>query len=610
MFSFTYTYLKSQNDYLVLCSIADTNDSYYQAALLLKNYRNGSLLFFSTNNLPLLQSQLTQVKPRYVALVMRPEEIDINFVRRFFMLSTYIDPDPFTDFSYGFITGATGQDAINFVQNIIMAETNHIELYPLHIGGYVASSLNFVFQSTGDFLQYLNPPVTNIIYLETNDNNIGRTYFLQNAYLIENCKLLDIGHNGDPHMLWLFQGGNINPNPPIWSYDSTKIENPQFARAGLTSYDIATLNLYPAVAFNGACHSGEPKRVMVEDDIAATFGNTNGITQFYTMSDTFSFCLSILKTGITGYFAPCGANNANDQAEDVYHAFLYNEPLGDIHKRSNDGVVMGFFGNRPNFKLYYQGQYNYGCDILSSGSFNPSQWSGACYMLGGKANRIYFGDPMFNPFSNNHSPSLNITQYTLEWNKNNSVIVHLQFNKPDATTAYFPVWDKFHFGNTRIYIPVELPNYVVGIQNMQVISASGYYDTAFFAFETFDNKSILHIETAIPNNMFDAIHFNISFLVEFTTTQLTSFQNNESFIKLYPNPVNNKAIIVFYNNVPQKIQCNILDITGKTVVLYEQFFYEGNQMIHIHTEQLENGIYFLTLSSNEYHKTIKFIKSN
>ena len=35
-------------------------------------------------------------------------------------------------------------------------------------------------------------------------------------------KLLDIGHNGDPHMLWLFEDGNTNPNPPLWNYDSTR----------------------------------------------------------------------------------------------------------------------------------------------------------------------------------------------------------------------------------------------------------------------------------------------------------------------------------------------------------------------------------------------------
>ncbi len=147
-----------QSNYLILTTIADTNDLYYEAAKTLKNYRNGNILIFNTNNLPQLQLQLTQIKPRYVALVMQPQEIDINFVRKFLMLSTYIDTDPFSDFSYGFITGATGQDALNFVHNLIMSETNHIELFPLHIGGYAASSLNFIYNSVGSFLQYLNPP--------------------------------------------------------------------------------------------------------------------------------------------------------------------------------------------------------------------------------------------------------------------------------------------------------------------------------------------------------------------------------------------------------------------------------------------------------------------
>jgi len=377
--------------YVVLTNISDTSDAWYEPVRALRNYRNAQVEQFSMQDLNSLQSNLAAIQPRYVAIVLKPGDIDINFVRKFLMLSTRMDNDPFSDFSYGFITGASAQDALNFVNRIITAETNHIEDFPLNIGGYAASSLNFVYPGAGDFTTLLNPSAANIIYLETNDNNSGHDFFVQNSQYLENCKVLDVGHNGDPHMLWLFEGGNTNPNPPVWAYDSAKIENPAYARAGLTSYDIASLNLYPAVAFNGACHSGEPKRVMIEGDIAATFGETNGYTQFYNMSDTFSFALSMLKAGLTGYFAPCGANNANDQGEDYYNAFLYNEPLGDIHKRSVDGVVMGFLGNVPNLKIYLQDEYFYGCDVLSSGSFDPSQWSGACYMLGGKANRIYFG---------------------------------------------------------------------------------------------------------------------------------------------------------------------------------------------------------------------------
>ena len=75
------------------------------------------------------------------------------------MMSTNLDTDPFSDFSYGYITGATAQDALNFVNKIIYAETHAIQNYPLNIGGYAASSLNYVYQGADDYLKYLNPPV-------------------------------------------------------------------------------------------------------------------------------------------------------------------------------------------------------------------------------------------------------------------------------------------------------------------------------------------------------------------------------------------------------------------------------------------------------------------
>jgi len=40
--------------------------------------------------------------------------------------------------------------------------------------------------------------------------------------------------------------------------------------------------------------------------------------------------------------------------------------LGDIQKRSVDGVVMGYLGNRPNLRIYQPGSSIYDDDILSA----------------------------------------------------------------------------------------------------------------------------------------------------------------------------------------------------------------------------------------------------
>ena len=94
----------------------------------------------------------------------------------------------------------------------------------LNCGGYAASSINMVYPVAGNFLTYLNPPSYSQIYMETSDTGSGLITSCRTAVTCRIKKLLDIGYNGDPHMLWLFDGGNSSPNPPVWTYDSTKIK--------------------------------------------------------------------------------------------------------------------------------------------------------------------------------------------------------------------------------------------------------------------------------------------------------------------------------------------------------------------------------------------------
>lgn len=585
--------------YIVLTTVSDTADDYYHAAKALSNYRNGQIIIFDAGNVNAILPTLTGLAPRYVAVVCQPTELHINFIRQFLMMSTQLDTDPFSDFSYGYITGATGQDALNFVNKIIYAESQSIQNYPLNVGGYSATSLNLVYSGTSGYMVYLNPPSSSCIWLETNDDGSGENFFLSNTSYMENNKLLDIGHNGDPHMLWLFDGGNTSPNPPVWNYDSTKIEDTAYARVGLTSYDIAPLDLYPAVAFNGACHSGEPKKVMVEGDIAATFGNTLGLVKFYTMSDTFSFALSILKTGITGYFAPCGANNANDQGEDVYNAFLYHEPLGDIHKRSSDGVVMGFLGNSPNLRIYVEGASTYDPDVLPSGTFDPDDYSGAKYMLGGKANRIYFGDPLFNPYQNNHSDSLNITKAVLDSINSTTLDISLTFNKPNG---FWPVWDKFHYGHTRIYLPVELPAYCSDVTSFAVIDSSGPYDLVIHAVEHFFGKTILHIEVDIPNDMYAVINYDIKFRINYVNAGITPVQETPPAIGVYPNPNKGK-----FEVRSEKYKVKILEIYDMQGLLLKSVEVNNKATI-VDVSELAGGMYFVKAKMENGIVVKKFVK--
>jgi hypothetical protein len=583
---FSFQLRAQSSTYIVLSTVDNITDDYFHAVYAISDYRNADIIYFDPENVEAILPELINIAPRYVAVVCKPEELHINFIREFLMMSTLLDDDPFSDFSYGFITGATADDALNFVYSIIQAESENIEDFPLNVGGYSATTLNFVYTGNSGYMAYLNPPSSSDIWLETNNNGVGEDFFIANSSYMENNKILDIGHNGDAHMLWLFEGGNTNPDPPIWLFDPEKIEDPEYAREGLTSFTIGALNLYPAVAYNGACHSGETKSVMVEGDIKATFGDTQGLVKFYTMSDTFSFALSILKTGITGYFAPCGANNANDQGEDVYNTFLYHEPLGDIHKRSNDGVVMGFLGNRPALRIFEENESVYLSDVLPSGSFDPNDYSGAKYMLGGKANRIYFGDPLFNPYQNNHSESLNITQASIDSINSTTLDIDIVFNKPDG---FWPVWDKFHFGETRIYYPVELPAYCNDLTSFEVIESSGPYDLVIHALEYFDGKTILHIEVDIPDELYDPINYSIKFRINFTNTVSTFQQNTIDDIIVYPNPSSETTNFYFSNPDNSEYTLIIYDCAGRIINKIANI---TDNRITLDNDDKQSGLYF------------------
>ncbi len=498
--------------YIILTNIPES-DSYYKTVAKLKEYRNAEILTFEPEKVETIKSILIKKKPDYAAIILKPIDLDINFVRKFVMLSTEIDDDPFSDFSFGFITGATSDDALKFVENIIKAEKEGIQELLLTVSGYSASSINYVEESDTFFLSLLPIKSYSNIYLEVGDPDVMK-FFFQNAEKLKNKKLLDIGHNGDPHMLWLFEGSNMVSD--TWNYDPKLVENPPIKRLGLRSDDIRTLDLYPAVAFNGACHSGVVKKAIIESDILATFGDTKGVIRFYEMSDNFSFALSILKTGITGYFAPIGSNNANDQQEEIYNVFLYNEPLGDIHKRNIDGVVMGFLGNKPKLQIFKDGDLFYEYETLPSGTYKPSDFGWASStMLSGKANRIYYGDPLYNPFLKDKSDKLKLVSTKISKVTESSLQLDISFKK---SNTYFPLWDKFHDNGIRLYTTVDLPkDYKPGV-SVKVLNASGEYSRVINAIEQHRGKVILHFEVHIPDKdlhyLTKEINFNISLLIK------------------------------------------------------------------------------------------------
>lgn len=90
-------------------------------------HRRGKIVSLDLENLNAFRDVLRQKPPRYLAVLLRPEQLDFDLARKFLAMATQLDDDPFVDFSYGFITGATADEASAFVDRSIKSEQTNRE---------------------------------------------------------------------------------------------------------------------------------------------------------------------------------------------------------------------------------------------------------------------------------------------------------------------------------------------------------------------------------------------------------------------------------------------------------------------------------------------------
>lgn len=105
------------------------DDPFYKGVLKLRDYREASIVSFNAD----VRETLEELRSRdvtFVAIMVRPEIIDEDFAYDVFQLSKEVDTGYATDFTYGFITGITPEDVLQYVENVILYESGHVKLKP------------------------------------------------------------------------------------------------------------------------------------------------------------------------------------------------------------------------------------------------------------------------------------------------------------------------------------------------------------------------------------------------------------------------------------------------------------------------------------------------
>ncbi|MBI2921435.1 MAG: hypothetical protein HYY18_10170 [Planctomycetes bacterium] len=344
-------------DYVVLSSVSKS--AYDRAAQALAKYHEGApIVPFDPADPEAVLPRLRELKPRYVAIVVHPDEIDVNSVRRILVMASRVDDDPFVDFEFAYVTGAGPEDALKFVENIARASKlqapRRIGRSPVYGGNMKCSA-----SDTELALGPLRFP-ERLVAFAAPDGKDGRDQKFIDANLksLSGCGAILMGGHGMP-----------------WEICS-----------GARAEDVAKVDLFPAVVFNYACHTGVSLRWLDEK-----FEKGDFVSRFAEIEAKKSFALSVVRAGATGYVAYVNPRPAGPELDIDFHRLLAGATLGETRRRDYDKIVLGYAGF---------GEKAIVPPVVKDGGRKPQKDLDVVrdMMLDAATGGIAYGDPAFRPF--------------------------------------------------------------------------------------------------------------------------------------------------------------------------------------------------------------------
>ena len=344
--------------YVVLVGVGH-DDPYHAAAVTLaKHHHTKHVLPFDPAKPEALLDELREIRPAHVAIVVRPEQIEVNSVRRFLRFATMLDDDPFVDFAHGWITGANAEEAVAFVRRIVKAQrTTWPELVcrASVSGGTGGSRMSDDTYRVGP----LSWPSRRLSFVPP-DGTHGRDQAFIDEHLsrLEGCGALMLGGHGMP-----------------WEIGS-----------GPRAEDVAKLDLFPAVAFNYACYTGVTHVWPQRENERGGY-----VYRLHEVELERSFALAILRSGVTGYVGYVNPRPAGPEMTTEFQRVLAGTSLGATRRRDYDKIALGYLGfGEPGIvpPVWVDGERHPRSEV------DPVRHM----MLDGATGGILYGDPAHRPY--------------------------------------------------------------------------------------------------------------------------------------------------------------------------------------------------------------------
>lgn len=326
--------------YVVLTDLAES-DPYFAAARRLQEHRSARLVRFPSGKVGESLSALRQAHPTFVALVVRPETLDVNLAYEVLELAVRLDEDPFADFAYGFITGATAADALGLVERTIAAEAGARS----RSGRLVAFGPTSTPQADkGNAFEWLRGWQSKRI-----EHEPGR---------FPNRNLTDLAA-ADVIRFW----GHGTP---------------EGVDGGLMRSDLGGLGIRARMVFAGPCFSAVTKRYYDESACCKPL-------EARSVAPDKSLALTFLSRGALAYFGALQEDRCISAGQEMEYALTSGEPAGMTLKHTQDRIAMARTNGTMSFAR------------LQAGAVAPAE-EGLEAQLRLAAARILLGDPAFRPY--------------------------------------------------------------------------------------------------------------------------------------------------------------------------------------------------------------------
>jgi hypothetical protein len=379
--------------YVVLTSVPPESPLHRFAEELARR-RYGTVVDFTRLDAAL--GRLRELKPSFVAVMVRPEELDANFQLSLFELSCRLDNDPFPDFAWGYFLASDAASLDRQMRTVRGAEAK-VDKRLLR-------------------LTHLEPGAA---------DSRASTVDLEWATRLP-CRMISV-KAGDMEFLH-------KHHPALMETDFLILEgegSPEGIR-GLPPEEVRLLKLDNTAVFSGASYTGAPGPVFetVGDAIARR-----------PVPPDRAFARSILQSGAVAFFAPLHRTHPGLTAFEWAGTILYDAPLGESMKRTYDLAVLSSGYASPVVGRFIDGR------TAPTGHDSPAFLA---------MTRILYGDPLLQPFTRPVIGPLRMDEpeEAVDDKGNRVRLFHWRVVSPDCAPFFA---DPFSDGRQRIYLRAPCP---------------------------------------------------------------------------------------------------------------------------------------------------------